>query len=560
MITIAFYGIKDVFHPSGWNNHFNATHDHNVTIIRDGKLLNFIELERFTGIKHDCRLEEFIDEIIEKCVPNYQNEEIVIISVNSFLGNSFISNTGKLRIEQNKIMKVEDIFSECSVQFYKSGLDRIKNVKGFIMTHEFAHIATCLPFFGKFHPESLMIHIDGGAYESSSSVWYYDGRQIICIAYGWDDLKDVVNNYNANPLSFFILGESSLNHLSLPGKLMGYSAFGKVRDDILMWLRKNHYFLYYNGSENEMLEIINTEFSLSLQVFDTKCQIFMDIAACIQSEFENQILQFIMRYKKQTGANYLYYSGGAALNIKTNSLIENSCGFKKIFIPPCCSDSGLSLGAGYYYEYLSNKEIQLISPFVNNIQLEKSYKVENNLLINEICSDIANGKIFGICTGAAEAGPRALGHRSIIARADSIQIKTKVSEQIKGREWYRPIAPIIADYIGQQVIEENILESSLSEFMLGNYHLKKEYWNDFKGIVHIDGSVRAQIVFEHNPETALIHSILTKLDKDYGIKGLINTSFNIKGKPIVHLPADSIEEGKEMGLDGVILNERLHKF
>ena len=265
MITIAFYGIKDVFHPSGWNNHFNATHDHNVTIIKDGALLNFIELERFTGIKQDCRLEEFIDEIIKQCIPNYQNEEIVIISVNSFLGNSFISNTGQLRIEPNNKVKVEDILSECSVQFYKNGLNKIIKTQGFIMTHEFAHIATCLPFFGKFQPESLMVHIDGGAYESSSSVWYYNGKQINCIDYGWDELKEVVNNYNANLLSFFILGESSLNHLSLPGKLMGYSAFGKVKNDILEWLRKNHYFLNFNGTQNEMLEIINTEFSFIFQ-------------------------------------------------------------------------------------------------------------------------------------------------------------------------------------------------------------------------------------------------------------------------------------------------------
>ncbi len=560
MITIAFYGIKDIYHPFTSNHHYNASHDHNITILKDGQLLYFIELERYTRIKHDCRLDEFLEEIIEKCVPNYQNEEIVLISVNSFLGNSFISKFGRIRIEPKCRIRVEDIISDASVQFYTNGLNRIESLKGFIMTHEFAHIATCLPFFGKFHPESLLVHIDGGAYESSSSVWYYDGSQINCLDYGWEELKDVVNNYNVNPLSFFILGESSVNHLSLPGKLMGYSSYGVVKQDMIEWLRNNQYFLQFEGTHDEMLALINAKFKLSLQGFDNKHQIFMDIAACIQSEFENQIVEFINRYKIKTGAKFLYYSGGAALNIKTNSIIENTCGFNKIFIPPCCSDSGLSLGAAYYYEFLLNNQIQRVTPYINNFFVEGNNKSENNFALAKICSEIAKGKVFGICVGAAEAGPRALGHRSIIARADSIQIRKKVSEQIKGREWYRPIAPIIVDYLGQDVIEENILDSTLSKYMLGNYHLKKEFWGDFKGVIHIDGSVRAQIIYADEPETSFIYKILTKLDKDYGIKGLINTSFNIKGKPIVHSFVNSIEEGKKMGLDGVIHYEKLYQF
>lgn len=560
MITIAFYGIKDLFHPLTWNNQYNASHDHNITILQDGRLLHFIELERYTRIKHDCRLDEFLEEIIKKTVPNYQNETITLISVNSFLGNSFISKTGRIRIEPKGKICVEDIFSEASARFYTQGLNQVENLTGFIMTHEFAHIATCLPFFGKFKTNSLLIHIDGGAYESSSSVWFYDGNRINCLDYGWDELKEVVNNYNDNPLSFFILGESPLNHLSLPGKLMGYSGYGVAREEMREWLKMNHYFLHFKGTEDEMLALINSKFNLSLSRFDNKQQIFMDIAACIQKEFEDQIVQFIKRYKLKTGAKSLYYSGGAALNIKTNSIIENTCGFEQIFIPPCCSDSGLSLGAAFYHEFLLNNNIQQITPYTNNFfdgEIEKSSKRVN---LDYICSKIAKGKIFGLCVGAAEAGPRALGHRSIIARADSIKIRQKVSETIKQREWYRPIAPIIVDYIGEQVIHENINDSVLSKYMLGNYHLKKEFWDDFKGIVHIDGSIRAQIVYANDLETSFIYSILMKLDKEYGIKGLINTSFNIKGKPIVHSFADSIKEGKKMGLDGVIHYEKLFEF
>jgi carbamoyltransferase len=456
-------------------------------------------------------------------------------------------------------MSVEDIMTPASIELGPNAPKSIGKAEAWIINHEIAHIGSTLPFFGRFLPNSLLIHIDGGAFVSNSSVWYYDGERIDYIDHSWSKLKDVVNNFNANPLVFAILGEPEINHVSVPGKLMGYASFGEAKPEMTRWLRENNYFLEYDGNNMELLEIINHKFGTSFSRFNTKNRIMMDIAACLQAEFERKIIDFIQQYHDSTNAKNLYYSGGAALNIKTNARIENECGFENVFIPPCCNDSGLSLGASYYYLFSNRIAFNKISPFQNKMgskPLPKKYSFNINTVINRIMK----GDVLGVFLGYGETGPRALGHRSIIARPDIPALSKKVSEVIKGREWYRPLAPIIADYIALEILAEDVSRSKLAGFMLGAYHLKDRYAQDFKGVVHIDGTLRPQVIHKNDGETRFLYTVLRQLDKQYGIKGLINTSFNKKGKPMVQTAEHAVNDGRSMGLDGVICIDRFIDF
>jgi carbamoyltransferase len=166
--------------------------------------------------------------------------------------------------------------------------------------------------------------------------------------------------------------------------------------------------------------------------------------------------------------------------------------------------------------------------------------------------------VFGICIGLGESGPRALGHRSIIARADDIKLKKVVSEEMKKREWYRPLAPVMTIRAAQEVLEEEVGEDELSKLMLTEFHVKEEYKEKLAGVIHIDGTVRAQVILESDKQNALLYAILMEVERKYGMKALINTSFNIKGEPIVTNRDNALKSAKEMHLDGVVLNDGLY--
>jgi carbamoyltransferase len=557
MLTIAFYGLADVGDRKANPMQFHFTHDHNMTILRNEKLLYHIQLERYTGIKHDNRLDEFIEEILYKIPKNYFNDNIQFISVNSFVGNSFISKGGKLRIEPKSEIRVEDKYCEAGCKFYFEGSRQHKKSRAFIMTHEFAHVATNIPFYGMIKPDSLLVHIDGGAFDSSSSVWYYNGEEFLHVHHSWDDVKDVVNYFNDNPLSFLILGEQKTSHLSLPGKLMGYSSFGTPREDVLNWLKENDWFQDHQGTEEEILDCINKEFGLNISSFDLHEKLLMDIAACFQKSFEDRVLDYLKDFIERSGAKNLYYSGGAALNIKTNAQIRNEINIDNVYIPPCCNDTGLSLGAAYFINYKSENSCERITPFIDGIDKIENIKKWTSEQISIIADYLAQDKVFGICTGYGESGPRALGHRSIIARADKINIRKLVSEVIKKREWYRPLAPVMSIKSAREVLEEEIVDE-LSRLMLTEFHVKEKYREKVAGVIHVDGTVRAQVIWENDIQNTLLFAILLEVERKYGMKALINTSFNSKGKPIVSNRTYALKTAREMQLDGVIFNDGLY--
>jgi carbamoyltransferase len=110
----------------------------------------------------------------------------------------------------------------------------------------------------------------------------------------------------------------------------------------------------------------------------------------------------------------------------------------------------------------------------------------------------------------------------------------------------------------QEVLEEEVGEDELSKLMLTEFHVKEEYKEKLAGVIHIDGTVRAQVILESDKQNALLYAILMEVERKYGMKALINTSFNIKGEPIVTNRDNALKSAKEMHLDGVVLNDGLY--
>lgn len=543
---IGIWGVQDGSgNPQECWSEFFPTHDHSLCVLtKDGNIKSSLELERKTRKKHDYRLAKYIEEF------NYiLPDDFVVVTVNHFAGTSFISQNGLWRIESAPF-EISDFVVETKAYINREWRE------AYICSHELAHIGAALPFVGDFKDNSLLVHIDGLASESCFSVFVYRNQQIEYLYHGWEPL-DVVQLFGFNDLTTGMLGLDDNHRLATPGRLMGYASYGNYSSKIRNWLKKNNWYKNHWKNPKKVFIDIEKEFNKKITKFDLKNQFFMDIATVCQREFEDKIYGLLKTYKEKTGCQHLYLSGGSALNINLNTKIVNSGMFDTFFVPPCCSDTGLAIGAACIIHKLRGGNISKHSPFLNSVGVEKKKKLGiSKLDIEEIVDRLYKKQVMGTCIGYSEVGPRALGHRSLLAVPSFKSMYTKVNSTIKKREWYRPLAPIIIDELAEMVFPGST-KTSLSKYMLCNFNVSDEWKNKIPAVVHIDGTSRVQVVSKKDKELAPIYSILKRLWEKYKIPCLINTSFNGPGEPIVHTDADAIATGKSLGIDFILLDNKI---
>ncbi len=554
MTTIGLYGISDTTHGT----RPVYVHDHGLAIMQSGRVRTAIQLERVTGRKHDNRLPELIGELLAQHVA--PDEPVRFVSVNTFLGDTFQSHDGNLRIEPQDRVTVADVLTRARVKWFPDG-QRRRSAEAFVMCHEFAHIASLLPFVGRFEPGALLAHIDGGASDSACSFWTMDGQRPRLLERSWDRLKDVVNNFNVSPLVRSILGFQAEDHLAIPGKLMGYAGHGEPTARTMSWLEAHGFFLDAADdtptARARILDEINRHFGTAFESFDPHRRELMEICASLQAVFEHQVTETLAAWQRETGARVLYLSGGAALNIPTNARLEQL--FERVHIPPCPSDSGLALGAAAWLESLDHGELPRHGPFLNAFDVPLGVPPCSGTIIEEAARLLLDGGVVGVCNGAAEIGPRALGHRSLLARADHPALTRRISEEIKGREWYRPIAPVLCLEAAREVLGHIVAASPLASYMLGAWRVQPGWEAKLAGVLHSDGSVRAQVVAETDPDNAFLYELLLVLWREHGIPALINTSFNARNRPILHHHEDALEAARVLGLDAVVIHGSLYR-
>lgn len=548
--TLAIYGIKDrnqLEYPA-------YTHDHNLCLMKDGKILQYLQLERYSRRKYDNRLDDFLEELIYRNLLQLP-DEFDLVNVNAFVGNCFISKNGRIRFEAGSNVGLTNDLEKAS-GFYQFGDWDGKEINSFLCSQELAHIGACLPFFGNFKENSLLIHFDGAASVSNLSAFHYKNGKVQLIEYGWD-LKYIANFFNDNAFTFKIIGAKPGEHCSVPGKLMGYACLGNYNEKIENWLKANSYFKEFWNNPEAILNSIKLEFDKTHQTFDNRDTFFQDVAATFQHIFEREIIDRIQKIQEKVNADYLYYSGGCALNIVANTKLIQKKLFKDVFIPPCCNDSGLSIGAASLLEWKKGNDIAIHSPYLNNVGI-----TENSITVSETDIDktidilLAKG-IVGICNGNAESGPRALGNRSLIALANNRELAKRMSMKVKKREWYRPVAPIMLTSVAERVVGEPL--HHLSKYMLLDFEIKDDYIKQLEGVIHANNTARIQALSCEN-ENPFMFQLLKTLYEKHNILGLINTSFNAQGEPIVHTPEMAINSARQMDLNGLIINNQLHKL
>lgn len=540
--TLAIYGIQDIEE----SDFPNLSHDHAVCLMQNGKVEQFFQLERISRKKRDNQLPQALFPILKKS-KLLDAQRFDLVFVDNVVGRSFISSNGKIRFEaplSTQLATKPEIGKSWWIN---------QAHPAYAVNHELAHIFSCLPFYGSFRENSLLIHFDGGASLSNFSAWTWKKNQLHLVESHWD-LEPVSKLFNANALSFALVKGDYKDRNSVPGKLMGFAAYGTYNPELLKWLEKHNFFENIWGNKKIFFEQAAKDFGYKKKSIDLHDSFIQDIAACIQHTFSETVLHKLEQLQALSGAKHLYYSGGSALNIVTNRLIGQSNLFDSIHIPPCPDDSGLALGAAAYVEQLKHGKVELHSPYLNNAFLDPSPLKDS---LQEVAALIAKGEVVAICNGFGEVGPRALGNRSLIARADDKELAKKVSMQYKKREWYRPIAPIIREE-NLQFFSDDHQKGTLSHYMLTEFHIREAAYPYMKGTVHINNTARIQTVnFSQN---AYIYQLLELLEKDYDIKALINTSFNYSGEPIVHTEEDAVRSAQTMGIPYLVINGALRKL
>ena len=317
----------------------------------------------------------------------------------------------------------------------------------------------------------------------------------------------------------------------------------------------------------------------------------MDIARSVQEVTEEVMLRMGKHIKQETGEKYLCLAGGVALNCVANGKLLREGLFQDIWIQPAAGDAGGAIGAALlvWHQYLGEKRIvggkkdtqkgSYLGPEFANDRISR-YLRENEIPYDELANHeipqkiadlIAAEKVIGWFQGRMEFGPRALGARSIIGDARSPKMQEIMNLKIKFRESFRPFAPSV---IAERVSDYFELDRE-SPYMLLVAQVKKELQkemtpeeknlfgieklnivrSDIPAVTHIDYSVRIQTV--HKETNPLYYEMISKFEEEYGCAVIINTSFNVRGEPIVCTPEDAYRCFMRTNMDYLIMGNYL---
>jgi len=306
---------------------------------------------------------------------------------------------------------------------------------------------------------------------------------------------------------------------------------------------------------------------------DTLTQKHKDIAAALQIITEEALTKILNHLHKETKCDVLVMAGGVALNSVYNGRILRNTPFKKIWIQPAAGDGGTSLGvACYIYNTLLGKkrgyvqENAYLGPEFSRQEIKK-FLDENNIkysefkdereIIEKTAKMIFENKVVGWFQGRMEWGPRALGARSILANPCNPDAKELLNTKVKHREIFRPFAPVVCEDDALEYFDCDRPVPGPTDFMLMVYPVFRKWHKKLPSVTHVDGSGRLQTI--RRKQNPLYYDVIKEFGKLSGIPILINTSFNIRGEPIVCTPYDAYRCMTGTGIDCLVIDRFLVK-
>jgi carbamoyltransferase len=299
-------------------------------------------------------------------------------------------------------------------------------------------------------------------------------------------------------------------------------------------------------------------------------QRFADCAASVQRVLEDTLVDIARALQRDTGLRDLCFGGGVALNGVANARLLAESGFERVFVPPAPGDAGCALGAALYADriYFGNADRAVPDhpfwgPTVDADELARAAREDGQpvedladaALIERVADELAAGRIVGWMDGACEFGPRALGHRSILAAPHSREIRDRLNRDIKYREEFRPFAPVAPIEAVDRYFELPPGGARLARYMSGVFPVRPEWRSQLAGVTHVDGSARLQAL--ERDMAPRLHALLEAYGRRTGIPVLLNTSFNVAGEPIVNHALEGYSTFRRCGIDALVAGSTL---
>ena len=576
-------------------------HDSSATLLIDGKIIAAAQEERFTRIKHDHSFPhnaiEFllkfaniklsdIDQIIFFEKPFLKFERLLETYL-AFAPKGFKSFCKSMPVWlREKLYQKKLIISE--LKKYDKNFKSKKKI--YFSSHHLSHAASA--FFPSPFEEAIILTADGVGEWATTTVALGNKSEIKII-------KEIHFPHSLGLLysSFTYFLGFKVN--SGEYKMMGLAPYGEpifrekilknlvdVKEDGSFHLDQS-YFNYATG-----LTMTNTKFSNlfganpRISENENLTQFHMDMAASIQSVTEEIMIKISRSLKKEFNIPNLCLAGGVALNCVANGKILKEKIFDNIWVQPAAGDAGGSLGAALALWYDNKKNIRIINKddSMNGSYLGPEYsfdEIKKNLekigskyiifqedeLLDQVANDLSEGKIIGWFQGRMEFGPRSLGARSILADPRSKNMQKNLNLKIKFRESFRPFAPSVLKEDVQSwfnfnqespymlmvtsVNKDKVFKMTDEQKRLFGINKLNVSRSEIPAVTHVDYTARIQTVTE--ARNKIYYKLINKFKAKTGCPVLVNTSFNIRGEPIVNTPEDAFRCFMGTDIDRLII-------
>ena len=555
-------------------------HDSSAALVQDGRLVAAAEEERFSRVKHDSGFPslaiEFVlatggitlddvDYIVFYEKPFVKFERMLLSSMATFPRSAAVFRESMQRWISDKLW-IKSMMSK------RLG---VPSSRFLFADHHMSHAASS--FFTSPFEESAILTVDGAGEWSTSTMGVGRGNKI-------QILKELRFPHSLGLLYSAFTAYCGFEINEGEYKLMGMHPYGEpkyvdkiyemidVAEDGSLW-HDMKYFAYHYSRDSTLTDAFGEH--LGRPPRDPKLQdksldpFYCDMAASIQKVTEEVLLKMITALHKETGLKRLCLAGGVALNSVANYKLLRQGPFEELYIHPAPGDDGGCVGAAYWaYNHLldqprgpaldhaylgSEYSDEEIKAFLDQNDIAYQYIEDDEEFFDFVARALADSQVCGWYRGRFEWGPRALGSRSIIADPRRAEMKEKLNSKIKFREAFRPFAPSVLEERADEFFEFPDAERHFpGRFMLYVAPVREEKRSVLPAITHEDGSGRLQTVYkETNPG---YHRIIERFGELTGVPVIMNTSFNLKGEPIVEHPSHAFNTFSLSGMDLLFLN------
>jgi len=564
---------------------FHSHSDPSAALVVDDTVIAFVEEERLSRVKHSSgafptRAIRWVlkhggltltdvDSIVQAwdCT-KYDNGRVA--RHYDELNRRYPTTDGDRAYQQNLLQEYRSETQRASIRrALRHEFGDVKLPEIHFVNHHLAH--ACATFFSSGFDEALVLSVDGSGEEITTSWWYGKGQAVELL----HEIKI--------PHSLGWVYSAFTEYLGFEAydgeyKVMGLAAYGSPNAEVQ---RKVAQLLWpddHGGFETDPMLLTRGPHSWSHYFSDALVQHMgqppgwrdqpvtdwhKDVAFAVQQRLEDVVFSMTRYWTQRTGARRLCISGGVGLNVKMNGNLFTSGIVDDVFAYPLCADLGQSIGAALAYRYqragLPNRRLAdlYLGPGFSDHEIERvlrdcrvAYRRSENIS-RDTAALLAQGKVIGWFQGRLEAGPRALGARSILADPRNEAARDRVNAAIKYRELWRPFCPSMTRR-GAERYFDNYTDAP---FMVITFTANDRAKAEIPAVVHVDNTSRPQIVDEQsNPR---YHGVITEFDRLTGVPCILNTSFNIKGEPIVCTPQDAMRTYFATGLDALAIGNCL---